>query len=150
MTEWPEARQLAAQYQSPGTTGIGFARYASTGTVTPELWENIATAESLAVSNRGKPEVEGWAEDMKKLRRLLAGDGVFPVEEVQLIPNEADTAVPAIGWIELGGLSVALTRSTHDGVLLVALEAQNGGDPVHVRIQGMVGPEENLWEGEIE
>ena len=76
MTDWPESRQLAAQYQSHGTTGIGFARYASTGTVTPELWENIRFTESLAQSNKGKPAVEHWAEDMAALRKALKAEGI--------------------------------------------------------------------------
>lgn len=76
MAEWPKSRQLAAMYQSPGNTGIGFARYASSGTVTPELWLNIEHAESLAESNKGKKVVEHWAEDMAHLRDLLREEGI--------------------------------------------------------------------------
>lgn len=81
MTDWPESRQLAAQYQSPGTTGIGFAQYASSGTVTPELWENILHTESLAQSNKGKPAVEHWTEDMAALRKALTAEGIFWPQE---------------------------------------------------------------------
>lgn len=84
MTEWPKSRQIAAQYQSSGTTGIGFARYASTGTVTPELWDNIRVAESLAESNEGKPAVEGWAEDMAELRDALEAEGITEKRKVKL------------------------------------------------------------------
>ena len=84
MAEWPESRQLASQYQSRGITGIGFAQYASSGTVTPELWDNIRHAESLAESNPGNPAVEHWAEDMERLRELLSDEGVTEKRKVRL------------------------------------------------------------------
>lgn len=77
MSEWPEARQIASMYHSPGPAGIGFAQYASTGTVTPELWSNIRGIEREA----SEPYAEGWAEDMARLRELLAADGIEEVEE---------------------------------------------------------------------
>lgn len=77
MAEWPEARQIASQYHSPGPTGIGFAQYASTGTVTPELWDNIRYCER----NAGEEWAEGWAEDMARLRELLEADGITERDE---------------------------------------------------------------------
>jgi hypothetical protein len=72
MSEWPEARQIASQYHSPGPAGIGFAQFASTGTVTPELWSNIRGIEREA----SEPYAEGWAEDMARLRELLSEAGI--------------------------------------------------------------------------
>lgn len=113
MTEWPESRQIAARYQSSGMTGIGFARYASTGTVTPELWDNIRVTESLAESNVGKPMVEGWAEDMEALKDALESEGIAEKRKVKLtisftevIPRsvelEAELAVDDIEDLQAG------------------------------------------------
>lgn len=77
MAEWPEARQIAANYQSPGATGIGFAVFASTGDVTQDLWDNIRTCERMA----GEYGTEGWADDMARLRDLLAEDGISETED---------------------------------------------------------------------
>jgi hypothetical protein len=107
VTEWPKSRQIAAQYQSAGITGIGFARYASSGAVTPELWENIRTAESLAESNVGKPMVEHWAEDMAALRTALREEGIYAPIEVREV---TDTSVT----IAIDGLEVAIWRSALD------------------------------------
>ena len=92
MTEWSKSRLLAAQYQSPFNDGIGFAQYASTGTVTPDLWRNIKRIESDAET--GAPEVEGWAEDMEELRRLLREEGIFELTGSQW--SRADRAKAAL------------------------------------------------------
>ena len=84
MAEWPKSRLLAAQYQTPFHGGIGFAQYASSGTVTPELWENIRRIESDAEQNPGAPEVEGWAEDMVTLRAALHEEGIPEYVQVTL------------------------------------------------------------------
>jgi len=84
MAEWPESRQLAAQYQSPGPAGIGFAQYASSGTVTPELWENITYTENEALRRPEDPAVEGWAGDMERLREALEAEGVTEKRKVRL------------------------------------------------------------------
>jgi hypothetical protein len=68
--KWSEARLLAAQYQSSGSTGSGFATFASTGNVTTELWQNIHYCESAS-----GPGTEEWAADMAKLRALLQEEG---------------------------------------------------------------------------
>lgn len=68
--KWSEARLLAAQYQSSGSTGIGFATFASTGNVTTDLWKNIHYCEAASGSG-----TEEWAADMAKLRTLLAEEG---------------------------------------------------------------------------
>lgn len=70
--EWSQARQIAANYQSPGSTGIGFAQFASTGTVTPELWENIRYCEA----HSDEDYAEGRAGDMVMLRALLKDEGI--------------------------------------------------------------------------
>jgi hypothetical protein len=107
MTEWPESRKIAAMYQSPGIAGIGFARYASSGAVTPELWENIKHAESLAESNPGKPAVEHWAEDMAALRTALKAERIYaPIEVTEV----SDTSVT----ITIDGLEIAVWRSALD------------------------------------
>lgn len=41
MLTYSEAREIAATWQSPGREGIGFAQFASTGTVTDALLEDI-------------------------------------------------------------------------------------------------------------
>lgn len=71
-------------------------------------------------------------------------------EEVTFIPGDAETdAQPAIGWMELGGLSVCLTRASNTGVLLLALERAPGQEePVRVRVALLDG-QQNLWEGEV-
>ena len=84
MAEWPPSRQLAAMYQSPGTNGIGFAQYASSGTVTPELWENIARIETEAEREPGSEAFEHWAEDMERLRELLSDEGITEKRKVTL------------------------------------------------------------------
>lgn len=82
MSEWPKSRLIAAQYQSPFFDGIGFAQYASTGTVTPDLRKNITRIESDAAQNPGDPAVEGWAADMVALRAALTEEGVtLPLTE---------------------------------------------------------------------
>jgi hypothetical protein len=50
--------------------------------------------------------------------------------------------------MELGGLSVALTRSTHDGKLLVALESKDEG-AAEVRIVDMMQGDRTIWEGKL-
>lgn len=94
MAEWPESRQLAALYQSPGPAGIGFAQYASSGTVTPELWQNIAYIAAEAERRPNDPAVEGWAYDMEKLRDLLREEGIFELEGTQW--SHADRAKAAL------------------------------------------------------
>lgn len=73
-------------------------------------------------------------------------------EEVKHIPGEAeDGDGHAIGWMELGGLSVALTRD-NDGALLVSFERSPDYSQewdVTVRVRKMPGSED-LWEGDIE
>lgn len=73
-------------------------------------------------------------------------------EEVKHIPGDPeDENGPAIGWMELNGLSVALTRD-HNGVLLIAIEKGPDSDPnesVHVRISKQHGGEPDLWEGDV-
>jgi hypothetical protein len=68
-----KAQEIASQYQSPGAAGIGFAQYASTGTVTPELWDNIERTERDA--RNGVPGTDGWIADMAELRKLLREAG---------------------------------------------------------------------------
>lgn len=68
--QWSEARILASQYQSSGSTGKGFATFASTGNVTTELWKNIHYCETAE-----GPGTEEWAADMAKLRTLLQAEG---------------------------------------------------------------------------
>jgi hypothetical protein len=84
MTEWPESRRLASLYQSPGPAGIGFARYASSAVVTPELWENITYTENEALRRPEDPAVEGWADDMEALREALEAEGVTEKRKVKL------------------------------------------------------------------
>jgi len=75
-------------------------------------------------------------------------------EEVKHIPGEPeDGDGQAIGWMELGGLSVALTRD-RNGKLLIAIEkspeAPEDLIPIHVRISKQDGALPDLWEGEVE
>ena len=92
MAEWPEARQIASNYQSPGATGIGFAVFASTGEVTPELWSNIRYCET----NANQEWAEGWSEDMARLRDLLAEDGISETEDEDENWKAADRAAVAL------------------------------------------------------
>lgn len=69
------AQTIASYYHSPGPDGIGFARFASSGTVTPELWDNIASTEAAA--EEGRVGTEEWAADMAELREALEEEGVF-------------------------------------------------------------------------
>jgi hypothetical protein len=71
-------------YQSPGPAGIGFARYASSGAVTAELWENIRHTEDEAARRPEDPAVESWADDMELLRALLLTEGVTEKRKVTL------------------------------------------------------------------
>lgn len=75
-------------------------------------------------------------------------------EEVKHIPGEPEEeGGHAIGWMELGGLSVALTRD-HNGTLLIAIEKSPEAPedllPIPVRISKQDGGHPDLWEGVIE
>jgi hypothetical protein len=123
MTEWPRSRQLAAQYQSPFFNGIGFARYASSGFVTPDLWKNIERIESDAEQNPGAPEVEHWAEDMVALRAALKEEGI--AGPIQVVSANADQVTIAID-----GLTIAVWRSS--------LESDKGQPVVQIDGTGML------------
>jgi hypothetical protein len=74
-------------------------------------------------------------------------------EEVKFIPGEAqDGDGAAIGWMELGGLSVALTRD-RNGVLLIAIEKAPDVTedllPIPVRISKQDGENPDLWAGQV-
>lgn len=75
---YTKAQEIASWYQSPGPAGIGFAVFASSGNVTPELWENIRATERQAAEFPADkfPEYKDWAGDMKRLRELLEADGI--------------------------------------------------------------------------
>jgi hypothetical protein len=81
------AQEIASWYQSPGPAGIGFAQYASTETVTPELWRNIEATERDA--ENGVSGSEDWKRDMSELRRLLYQDGHLPHHVVK--PDDQKT-----------------------------------------------------------
>jgi hypothetical protein len=72
-------------------------------------------------------------------------------EEVKYIPGEAeDEDGPAIGWMELGGLSVGLTRAS-DGALLLSLERAPDYPKewdVTVRV-ALSNRQHDVWEGDI-
>ena len=75
-------------------------------------------------------------------------------EEVKYIPGEPeDGDGPAIGWMELGGLSVALTRD-RNGKLLIAIEKSPDASedlfPISVRVSKQDGAIPDLWEGEVD
>jgi hypothetical protein len=77
---------------------------------------------------------------------------VIAREEVTYVPGEAeDGNGPAIGWMELGGLSVGLTRA-RDGALLLSLERAPDypeDHPVTVRVARQNDGNNDLWEGDI-
>lgn len=74
MSSFTPAQAIASMYHSPGPDGIGFARFASTHTVTPELWDNIASIEEAA--KNAVAGTEEWLEDMIALRKELAEEGI--------------------------------------------------------------------------
>lgn len=80
---------------------------------------------------------------------LMPAKGLTSREEVKYIPGEPeDENGPAIGWMEMDGLSIALTRD-QDGTLLVSVErAPDHDDSVRVRVRKMPGSY-NLWEGDL-
>ena len=84
--------------------------------------------------------------------RLMPTKSLTPREEVKHIPGEPeDGDGHAIGWMELGGLSVALTRAS-DGALLLSLERAPGypeKHPVTVRV-ARSNRQHDLWEGDID
>lgn len=66
------------------------------------------------------------------------------VKHTQGEPEDGDG--PAIGWIDLGGLSVSLTRD-NDGTLLVIMERDpDCEDPVTARVRKMPDGKD-VWEG---
>ena len=85
-------RNLAAQYQSPGASGIGFAFLASTGKVKAVTWDNIEATEYQAENNR--PGTEEWAEDMAKLRKLLDAEGF--TEDLSKLQDEVRHILAAL------------------------------------------------------
>jgi hypothetical protein len=82
---------------------------------------------------------------------LISAKSLTLREEVKFIRGEPeDDNGPAIGWLELGHLSVALTRDT-DGALLVSLERAiipADEESITVRVRKMPGSND-LWEGDI-
>jgi hypothetical protein len=72
-------------------------------------------------------------------------------EEVRYIPGEAENDEgPAIGWMELDGLSVGLTRAK-DGALLLSLERAPDcpqEQTVTVRV-ARSNRQHDVWEGDI-
>lgn len=138
MTEWPEARQIAANYQSPGTTGIGFAQFASTGAITPELWDNIRSCEAMA----GELHTEGWRDDMIKLRHLLQTE--YGVTE----PDEEDEDVV---WFPARELVDAMKA---EGFELNVTQTGGGTATFELRSEGhrtfLIGPGAFDWGNALE
>lgn len=89
-----------------------------------------------------------WEKDQVT---IMPAKNLSPREEVTHIhgePEGEDGA--AIGWMEMGGLSVALTRD-RDGALLISFERAVDYPREHdvtVRVRRMPGSED-LWEGDI-
>lgn len=85
---------------------------------------------------------------------IVAAKSLTRREEVKHIPGEPENEEgPAIGWVELDGLSVGLTRS-QDGTLLVSLDRSPDAtteDPIKVRVIPAANDtvDNILWEGEI-
>jgi hypothetical protein len=81
---------------------------------------------------------------------VLPVKSLMPREEVKHIEGEPeDENGQAIGWMEMGGLSIALTRAG-DGAVQVSLERAPDYPeeyPVTVRVSLMNG--EDLWEGDL-
>lgn len=97
------------------------------------------------------PEPEGGLRHGKGDVFVASAFNLIEREEVRAIPGEAeDETGPAIAWMEMDGLSLALTRD-RDGVLLVSLEPAPDHpeeDRVKVRVRKMPGSY-ILWEGDI-
>lgn len=91
------------------------------------------------------PEPEGGLRHGKGDVFVASAINLIEREEVKHTPGEAeDDNGPAIGWIDLGGLSVGLTRDS-GGTLQVTLDSD--GKRVQVRVSQ--GISNNLWEGDI-
>jgi hypothetical protein len=68
-----EAREIAALWQSPGVQGIGFAMFASTGTITDALLEDIdREIESMERETGDAERMTDVASNLVELRALLA------------------------------------------------------------------------------
>lgn len=78
MTQFTRAHEVASWYQSPGPTGIGFAIFASSGKVTPELWDNISQVEREATTLESAEDTDVHQGDMRELRAELAAMGHHP------------------------------------------------------------------------
>lgn len=78
MTQFTRAHEIASWYQSPGPTGIGFAIFASSGKVTPELWDNMRQVEQEATGLESAEDTETHQGDMRELRAELAAMGHRP------------------------------------------------------------------------
>ena len=83
---------------------------------------------------------------------VVSTKNLTPREEVKYIDGEPeDEGGQAIGWMELGGLSVSVTRAG-DGAVLVQFERAPDYPeeyPVDVRVC-MMRTGEDLWEGGID
>ena len=78
MTQFTRAHEIASWYQSPGPAGIGFAMFASKGTVTPELWDNIEQVEREAAALESTNDVQLYHGDMSELKAELTAMGHAP------------------------------------------------------------------------
>lgn len=78
MTQFTRAHEIASWYQSPGPSGIGFAIFASSGKVTPELWDNISRVDREADSLESPTDTEIHQGDMRELRAELTAMGHHP------------------------------------------------------------------------
>lgn len=95
------------------------------------------------------PQTEG---DGYKAGQVFVADAINLIdrEEVKFIPGDPESdSQPAIGWMELGGVSVCLTRQSSSGILLLTLErAPEQEEAVRVRI-ALLNQQEHLWEGDV-
>lgn len=90
-------------------------------------------------------------ERAQELAAILVSDTTeappYPLGEsvTFLSGNVSDEETPATAWMELGDLSVCLTRRTDIGRAFISLESQ--GDPVEVDIALQEGT--HIWTGVV-
>jgi hypothetical protein len=71
----------------------------------------------------------------------------FAPEEIEAHVDPAEDGCAAVGRLIMGGLVVALTRSSHDGKLMLLVESEMDGG-TEVRIELQTG--HKLWEGKVD
>lgn len=117
------AMRIAAQWQSPGTEGSGMAQFASAGTVTDDLLDDIADEGASA-------QVEGRTSDVKELAELRAYVMACTVPVWTVGSNHAGYLPEGdvYAFLSYGDAVDAFTDAVREAPDVLAGTSETGGD----------------------